>query len=286
MTGADASAWDAPAPLALPDAAQVFEARAARLAALARGHPAGPFLSLLARVAGVQRAAAREVRLAPAPRLDGGRPLDRARLQRDAGWRAALRMIISGCRDADLPGPGRSALARLAAASDRDLEALADAVLAGAPGDLAAAPFVGAALQVLFTRLAAGVDPAAVAPAAAECPLCGAPPVAGVILGDDRTRQLCCGLCAARWHLPRIRCAACGASDAISYLAIEGAPAGLKAEACDRCRSYLKLVDLQDLPEAEPLADDAATIVLDLLLGERGYRRAGANLLAPAAGPA
>lgn len=280
MTGADGSAWAAPAPLALPDPARLFEVRAARLAALARGHPAGPFLSLLARVARAQQAAAREVHLGPPPRLDGDRPLDRARLPRDPGWRAALRMVASGCRDADLPGPAQAALARLAAAGDEELEARADAVLAGEPDDLAAAPFVGAALQVLFTRLAAGLDPGAVPAAAADCPVCGAPPVAGVILGDDRSRHLCCALCAARWLLPRIRCAACGATDAISYLAIEGAPAGLKAEVCDGCRSYLKLVDLQDLPEAEPLADDAATIVLDLLLGERGYRRAGANLLA------
>ncbi len=284
MTGAHGSAGDGHPSLALPDPERLFEARAARLAALARGHPAGPFHSLLARVAGAQRAAARALQLGPAPRLDGGRPLDRTRLPRDPGWRAALRTGVSGCADAELPGPARAALARLAAAADPDLETHADAVLAGAPGDLAAAPFVGAALQVLFTRLAARLDPAAVPagavpPAPAECPVCGAPPVAGVILGDDRTRLLCCGLCATRWPLPRIRCAACGAGDAIAYLAIEGAPPGLKAETCDRCRSYLKLVDLQDLPEGEPLADDAATIVLDVLLGERGYRRAGVNLL-------
>jgi FdhE protein len=107
-----------------------------------------------------------------------------------------------------------------------------------------------------------------------------------VVLGDDRSRHLCCALCATRWHLPRIRCAACQATDAISYLSVEGAPPGVRAETCDRCHSYLKLLDLQDLPEAEPLADDAATIVLDLLMGERGYRRAGLNLLAPAAAPA
>lgn len=280
MTDAPAPAWATLAPLTLPDPARLFQARAARLEALARDHPAGPFLALLARVARAQDGAARA--FPPAARRAG----EAARLEPDPAWRGVLRAVVASCRDAALPAPARAALARLAEASDQDLEARAGAVLAGTPDDLAAAPFVGAALQVVFTRRAAALDPGAVAPAEAECPVCASPPVAGVILGDDRSRHLCCALCATRWHLPRIRCAVCQANDAISYLSVEGAPPGVRAEACDRCHSYLKLLDLQELPEAEPLADDAATIVLDLLMGERGYRRAGVNLLAPAAAPA
>jgi formate dehydrogenase maturation protein FdhE len=34
------------------------------------------------------------------------------------------------------------------------------------------------------------------------------------------------------------------------------------------------------------MADDAATLILDLLMGGRGYRRAGVNLLSPAGEPA
>ncbi len=270
-------------PVRLPDPARVFEARAERLASLARGHPAAPFLELLARAARGQHAAVRTVAVGGGLRLLDGRPLDRARLERDPSWRAMLRIVLAGCGGADLPGPARAVLERLSRATEAELEARARAVLSDAPDDLAAAPFVGAALQVYFTRLAAGLDPGAVPPAAADCPVCGAPPVAGLVVGDDRVRYLSCTLCASQWHLPRIRCAACDAGDAISYLALEDAPAGVKAEACDRCRSYVKLFDLQDLPGAEPVADDAATIVLDVLMGERGYHRAGQNLLAPVA---
>lgn len=274
------------APLRLPDPARLFEERAARLAGLARGHPAAPFLDLLARVARAQQVAFREVAIGPGPRLLEGRPLDRVRLERTPSWRAMLRIVLAGCRSGDLPAPARAALERLERASEAELEERARAVLTDAPGDLAAAPFVGAGLQVYFTRLAAGLDARAVSAVATDCPVCGSPPVAGVVLGDDRSRYLSCALCATRWHLPRIRCAACDAGDAISYLAVEGAPAGVKAEACDRCRSYVKLFDLQELPGAEPAADDAATIVLDLLMGERGYHRAGQNLLAPSGEPA
>ena len=246
-------------PLRLPDPARLFEARAERLASLARGHPAAPFLELLARAARGQHAAAGAVAIGGGLRLLDGRPLDRARLERDPSWHAMLRSVLAACGGADLPGPARAVLERLSRATGAELEARARAVLSDAPDDLAAAPFVGAALQVYFTRLAAALDPGAVPAAAADCPVCGAPPVAGLVHGDDRVRYLSCALCASRWHLPRIRCAACDASDAISYLALEGAPAGVKAEACDRCRSYVKLFDLQDLPGAEPVADDAAT---------------------------
>jgi FdhE protein len=273
------------APLLLPDPARLFGERAERLARLARGHAVAPFLELLARVASGQQVAAREVPMGGAPGLPGGRPLDRARWERDPSWRAMLRVVLAASRGGDLPAQAGAALDRLAHATEPELEERARAVLSDAPDDLAAAPFIGAALQVYFTRLAAGLDAGTVPPAPTDCPVCGSPPVAGVVLGDDRSRHLSCALCATRWHLPRIRCAACQASDAISYLALEGPP-GVKAETCDRCRSYLKLIDLQDVPGAEPVADDAATIVLDLLMGERGYHRAGANLLAPGGEPA
>jgi FdhE protein len=53
---------------------------------------------------------------------------------------------------------------------------------------------------------------------------------------------------------------------------------GAKAEACPDCRTYLKLFDLRDRPEAEPVADDAATLALDLLLAQEGYERPGSNV--------
>jgi FdhE protein len=33
------------------------------------------------------------------------------------------------------------------------------------------------------------------------------------------------------------------------------------------------------MPAADPLADDAATLALDILLGDAGYARCGVNLL-------
>jgi len=41
---------------------------------------------------------------------------------------------------------------------------------------------------------------------------------------------------------------------------------------------YLKLFYLEKSPSAEPFADDAATLSLDLLMSEEGYARGGVNL--------
>lgn len=275
----------------LPDPATVFARRARRFAEVAEGNAAGPFLSFLAVIARAQDTAVRVLPPASAP--DGPRlaPADVTGSPAFTQWRAALRIVLEGARGAALPEPARVTVARLETAGGPELEALAHDVLAGAPTDLAAAPFVGAALQVLFTRLAAGLDARALAGGGGPgCPVCGSGPVAGLLLGVERLRYLVCARCTTEWHLPRVHCASCQATDSIGSLSIEGGtparPAPVRAETCDACHHYVKLLDQEQLPGAEATADDAATIVLDLLVAERGYRRAGPNLLAPVGEPA
>jgi len=54
--------------------------------------------------------------------------------------------------------------------------------------------------------------------------------------------------------------------------------AGVKAEACAACRTYVKVFYEEARPDADPLADDAATIALDVMLADHGCAR-GTNLL-------
>lgn len=273
------------APVRLHEPGLLFEARAARLRALAGGHSAGDWLLLLARVAAGQAAALREVPVGPAPTLPpGGPPLAARSLPRDGAWRRILGIVLGSARAPGLPFETLEALRRLSDSGVSHLEALADAVLAGeVPSDrLGCAPFVGAALQAWFATLAARLDPAALAPATDACPACGSPPVAGVVQGDDRLRYLSCALCAAEWSVPRLRCVVCGGEGDLAYYAIEGDP-GAKAEACPACHAYLKLFDEERRPRVEPAADDAATLALDLLVAEEGFGRVGTNLLLAAA---
>jgi FdhE protein len=195
-----------------------------------------------------------------------------------------LAVVAAKARSPDLPAEAQDALRRVTGLGADELEALAGAVLAGTVDEdrLALAPFVGAALQAWFASLAAGLDPAAVAPGQGACPVCGGAPVAGVVQGD-RLRYVTCALCAAEWHALRTVCVACG-GEKLEYLHAEG-DRGAKAEACGSCRAYLKVFDLEHRGGADAAADDAATIALDLLVAEEGYHRAGPNLyVAPGVG--
>jgi FdhE protein len=267
-----------------PDPARLFAARAARLRLLAEGHPAGDWLRLLARIADGQGAAARDVGVPPVPAAPGGPPLAFDLVRRDATWRTMLRVVLSCAEDPTPPAETVQVVRRLAGAAPTWLEAIADRQLAGAlPRDEAgSAPFVGAALQAWFAVLAGRLDRAPVGAPGTGCPACGAPPVAACIDSTSRRRRLACSLCATTWSVPRLTCASCGEDSGLAYFHVEGRPAA-KAEACAGCGGYLKLFDLEEDPAAEAVADDTATLALDLLVAERGFGRIGVNHLGAAA---
>jgi FdhE protein len=272
---------------------RLFARRAARLAALAPGHAAGDYLAFLALVARAQHGAATALALAPPwPRRAGcdeaDRPLD-AFGPRDPSWREALRLLLADLgREAGadaVPAQVRATLARLRALAPGALERLADLVLGAQPGpqdagDVAAAPLLGAALQVAFGAAAGHLPPASVRRVVEEgCPACGFPPVVGEVLGDDKLRYLWCGLCATAWHHTRVQCTRCRSAARLSYLVVEGAGGAAKAEQCDGCGAYLKLLYVEQAPALDPWADDLATLPLDLLMAGRGSSRLGVNLL-------
>ncbi|HTJ94840.1 MAG TPA: formate dehydrogenase accessory protein FdhE, partial [Pararobbsia sp.] len=45
------------------------------------------------------------------------------------------------------------------------------------------------------------------------------------------------------------------------------------AESCDACHCYVKIFAQEKAPEAEPFADDLASLALDLMMNEAGYTR-------------
>ncbi len=102
-------------------------------------------------------------------------------------------------------------------------------------------------------------------------------------------RYLHCALCAAEWHMVRVLCSQCGASGKnIAYRSLEGAAsdegssvegAAVRAETCEVCRGYRKILYEEKDTGVEPVADDVASIALDLLLAEEGYHRASGNPL-------
>lgn len=279
------------APYLLPDGSTLFAGRAERFAALAGGHSLGDWLAFLGRLSRAQHDALQalpELPLPDAARLAQAKthampPLDAS--APPAAWRDALRRI-AGQLAADAPAAARRALEALAASDDAWLDRLATGLLAGeAPAeDAAELPFVAAALQVVFTQLAGRLDASALQPldAAGVCPCCGSAPVASIVrIGSAiaNLRYLHCSLCNTEWNVPRAVCTACGGDKDVALHEIEGGGQPVRAETCDSCQSYLKIVYQDKDPQVDPVADDLATLALDLLVDEAGYQRSGPNLL-------
>jgi FdhE protein len=112
-------------------------------------------------------------------------------------------------------------------------------------------------------------------------------PVASIIRTEQPYqgyRFLHCALCATEWHMVRVMCTQCQATKDIGYSSIEGAgddgpAAAVRAESCDTCHTYRKIVYREKDSSVDPVADDLATVTLDLLMTEAGYHRGGGNPL-------
>ena len=278
--------------LLLPSREHLFVARAARLDALAARDNLGGYLTLAAAIARAQQAAATAIAPAAAdPAVlaaarTHGMPLLPARgLTRGREWQDALECILAALEPpAPFPPAVAFAVARLRDEAPALLEARADRLLAadGRDADPAAAPFVIAALQVVWVVLAsrlAGAD-VPVTGAAGVCPVCGTLPLASIVRSRAPYagyRYLHCALCATEWHRVRVECTQCGATKDISYHSVEGGSAAIRAETCESCRCYRKIFYQEHDDGVEALADDLASVALDVLLAEAGYQRASSH---------
>lgn len=283
------------APILLPVTATLFADRADRFAALASSHSLGDWLDFLGRLSRAQHEALKAMPALPLPdatmrdqaRTHGMPPLNIA--ARPAAWRDVLRQIATELSKTS-PDGARQALEALLVADDAWLDKLADTLLSGEleAGDAAELPFVAAALQVVFTQLASQLDASQLQMLDVHgvCPCCGSPAVASVVrLGAtiNNLRYLHCSLCNTEWNVPRATCTACDTDKEIALHEIEGTggqrSGAVRAETCDACKSYLKIVYQEKDPRVDPVADDLATLALDMLVDEAGYQRSGPNLL-------
>jgi FdhE protein len=281
----------------LPDRATLFSSRAQRLRELgeshAAGHAIGDYLRLMAAVADAQQGALASFAGAPPDTDQIARahahrmPLSHAvGWPRESEWRNVLVQVCDGAAVPRFPAGVGAVCNRLRQARPEEIETQADALLAGrtAEIDTAAAPFIMAALQVYWVGLASQLAVADVAEldVPGVCPMCGTLPVASVVRTDLRSegyRYLHCALCALEWHLVRVTCSHCQATKDITYHSIEGGSQAVRAESCDTCRTYRKILYQEHDAGVEPVADDLASLALDLLMSEAGYHRGSGNPL-------
>ncbi|VVD97186.1 Protein FdhE [Pandoraea iniqua] len=328
--------------LRMPQRAEIFSTRAARLRQLAEGHPLGDYLRLMAALVDAQRSeienfvAERPSAESIAQAQQHCMPLVPANSGYEVGrWKPLLTPLLDAvAAQADLPPAVRGVLDRIRSADAATLDTAAQSLLAGhGKGvDAASAPFLMAALQVLWTGVASTFDAGEVPMLDVPniCPVCGTLPVASVVRiggAHEGYRYLACGLCSTEWHMVRVKCTHCEASEHVAYHVVDkqgeaSAKADLfaqaahpaqaaddvadaarapelteagrpkldeaakrvasspsRAESCDDCHSYRKIFYQDKDPFVEPVADDLASLALDVLMGEAGYARANGNPL-------
>lgn len=274
----------------LPDPATLFALRAHRFHSLAMEHQLGPYLHFLGQLSGIQhnlQEGLAEPDMPSAETMAQARerampPLDRARFKPDEAFDATLDRLFSLSKAMEMPEPARLALERATAAdAGRRAEMVTNVLADTVPVEtLADHLYVAAALQVHFARMAARLPPDSLVPVGdGVCPACAGPPVASLVVsweGAHNTRYCVCSLCATSWNYVRIKCCLCGDNGGMSYQHVEH-DKQVRAETCDKCKGYVKLMQQAANPAIDPVADDVATLALDLLVRDLGYRRGAVN---------
>lgn len=282
----------------------LFAVRAERLEHLAEGNALGEYLRLVARLCRIQQqlvdnppgglpVAEERQRLCVSHGLP---PLAADGLVRERQWLVWLQALLDRCEPAP-EGPLAAALGSLRESGDEQRKGWAVALLGGQYDAVPAAlvPFLGAALQAAWSSWLLALPEPELKPGGslAQCPACGSPAMAGVVRNRGKhngLRYLACSLCACEWHVVRVKCVYCESSKDLRYSSLEDdrhAPgkAPLRAECCPGCQGYLKQSYLENDAAAEPLADDLASVALDMRLDEEGFHRLAPNLmLAPGGG--
>ncbi|WP_235200349.1 formate dehydrogenase accessory protein FdhE [Pseudomonas monteilii] len=278
--------------------ANLFDVRAARLDQLAEGNALGGYLRLVARLCRVQQqlvdnppagvpVAEERQRLCISHGLP---PLAADSLVREGPWLVWLQALLEHF-NGENSGPLGEALQVLRGSDENQRKGWGIALLAGQYDAVPAAvvPFLGAALQAAWSSWLLALPTPELKPAGslAQCPACGSPAMAGVVRNRGKhngLRYLACSLCACEWHVVRVKCVYCESSKDLRYTSLEDdrhAPgkAPLRAECCPGCESYLKQNYLENDAAAEPLADDLASLALDMRLDEEGFHRLAPNLM-------
>ena len=279
-------------PFWLAPAADVFAQRSVRFQELAAAEDSQwrDYLALLGKLAAAQQAVAAKHAFALPPTHQGRTVLPQAALgDVPADFYPVLADLLAEI-GTQVPTNMQAELSALAALPRAAAEALASRVLTGSTEEQSAVVWVQAALQIIWTAWAAQLVEDAVPPVQerTHCPCCGTEAVGSVVFASGDLaglRYMHCPHCNSRWNALRAKCPTCDSSGGMAIQEIDTDAAvaqvapllAAKAESCDVCRSYRKLYRFDKQQYADPVADDLASLALDILVGEAGYARAGHN---------
>ncbi|MBN6068000.1 formate dehydrogenase accessory protein FdhE [Aggregatibacter actinomycetemcomitans] len=277
-------------PLLFSNPKNLYQRRAARLRELAQDHPLANYLLFAAAIADAQLELLETMPIPQDPRLQalsaeqlGNKPLDVKSRQRDPIWRELLTALLAKLK----PSANDQMLATiewLEKAAGSELENLADKVLAQEFAVISSdkAVFVWAALSLYWLQLVQQIPHNAKQENTENlhiCPVCGSAPTASMIHfgAKQGLRYLHCSLCESEWNMVRNQCTNCGQSSDLDYWSFDEYLAAIRSESCGNCHSYLKALYQEKDPKMEVIADDLASIFLDLEMEKKGFMKSGLN---------
>ncbi len=275
-------------PLLFSNLKTLYQRRADRLRKLAEDSPLGGYLDFAASICDAQQQVLEVFPLSidlseELQQAAGKPPLDCELFSRTRHWLKLLDALIAALKP-DASEPVRAVLGRLEHSPGLQREMMATQLLnqdfKHVPAD--EAPFIWAALSLYWAQMAAqlrAVGRADYGENRQFCPVCGSMPVSGVItMGTiSGLRYLHCSLCETEWHVVRAKCSNCEEMQNINYWSLDSERATVKAETCDDCGSYLKIIYQEQDPQADAVADDLATLPLDQLMEKKDFSRSGIN---------
>ncbi len=114
------------------------------------------------------------------------------------------------------------------------------------------------------------------------CPICGSLPYLSLLKGEGGKRYLLCSYCGYEWRIDRLFCPFCGNRDQpfLQYFFGEGEES-YRIDTCDKCRQYIKTIDLREMELEDPYLEDLATLHLDLIASKKEYKRPVPNPWTP-----
>jgi FdhE protein len=274
----------------LQPAQDVFARHSKRFRHLSQDHSLGPWLNDLAAISDIQQTALDQLASRPFDWFEHVQP---AELQNTPSVLAKVAlvydMLASQRHAATAASPGLTAATPAPVLSEDELKNAVTRNCDLAQGHVNGSGrgmtdlMVAAAMQVVWAAVAQQVKATNLNPSNSElCPVCGSAAVGSIVLageGKSGLRFQHCCLCASRWHVVRAHCTLCEDGSKVQYLSLQDKHPAIAAETCEHCHGYAK-ISFQDKDlEVDPIADDLATLALDVLVGEEGFGRAAPNLL-------
>lgn len=111
-----------------------------------------------------------------------------------------------------------------------------------------------------------------------HCPVCGNKARIARLDSVEGKRYLHCPYCEMEWLFKLLCCPECGNEDhhSLAFLQIDETP-GYGLHVCEQCKGYIKVIDEKNGGDPRLLSDAAATLYLDLLARQQGYRSETVN---------